>query len=143
MKTRFQLQLAIAFLTIAPILSSSADPLAVASTQDNVSCDSPAQVGEVREVTCSIKGTGNVLNLRFTVNFLGGHDDTMASLKASEDGNPMECEQGSKTSLVGEDGEVSLFCNLSLGYARGSSHALAFIARWTHAQFKDIEIASE
>ena len=143
MTTSFQRRLVIAFLTIAPICASLADPLAATPTPNNVSCDSPEQQGEVREVTCSISGTGDVLKLRFTVTFLGGHDDTMASLKASEDGNPTECEKGSKTSLVGEDGEVSLFCNLSLTHERGSSHAVWFTARWTHAQYKDFEISYE
>jgi hypothetical protein len=143
MTTCFQPQLVIAFLTIAPICVSFAGPPAATSMPNNVSCDSPVQLGEVREVKCAISGTGNVLKLRFTVSFLGGHDDTMASLKASEDGNPTECEKGSKTNLVGEDGEVSLFCNLSLLHEPDSSHALEFTARWTHAQYKDFELTSE
>jgi hypothetical protein len=139
----FKRQLVIALLTIAPTCASLAGPLPATSTPSGVSCDSPEQLGEAHEVTCSISGTGDLMKLRFTVSFLGGHDDTMASLKASEDGNPTECEQGSKTSLVGEDGEVSLFCNLSLRHVGGSSHTLGFTARWTHAQYKDFEISSE
>jgi hypothetical protein len=143
MTNRLFHRLAIALLAIGPICTSAAAEPAAAPTPQNVSCEPQSELGEIREVNCPILGSGEIRRFRFTVTFLGGHDDTMAALKATEDGHPIDCDQGSKTRLMGEDGEVSLFCTLSLKHDPGSAHVLGFTATWTHAQYKDFEIISD
>lgn len=143
MTNRLFRRLAIALLAIGPACTSlAAEPAGAPSSRD-VSCRPQSELGEIRELNCPILGSGEMRRFRFTVTFLGGHDDTMAALKVTEDGHPIECDPGSKTRLMGEDGEVSLFCTLSLKHDRDSAHVLGFTATWSHAQYKDFEIVSD
>ena len=99
-------------------------------------CEASANPGDSREVTCPVVATGALQRFEFTVTFVGGHDDTKASIAVRLDGAPFDCEPGSKTSLYGEDGEVSLACRFALTAPAASRHAFAAEVIWTHAQYK-------
>src|SRR5947208_3152181 len=77
---------------------------------NSVSCDSKTQPGDRLDVSCPLPASAEPKRFRFTANFAGGHDDTMAQLVAGLDDQHLTCEPGSKVSLMAEDGEVSLFC---------------------------------
>ena len=66
----------------------------------------------------------------------------MASMTLSLDGAPLACEQGSKTQLMGEDGDVSLECRFSLADAAGTKRVLKVLLRWSHAQYTDFELVA-
>ncbi|MDB5970425.1 MAG: hypothetical protein JWQ90_2875 [Hydrocarboniphaga sp.] len=109
----------------------------------HLSCDAPAMPGDSREIKCAVVGTGAPGQYRFVVSFLGGHDDTSASFKAFEDGQPLVCDKNSKLSLFGEDGEVSLFCMFSLKHDAGTAHVISFSVLWSHAQYDRFEVTQE
>lgn len=138
---------ALAVLALACIpLSEAAEPGAAPAsnpTHKHLNCDAPAMPGDSREIKCPVVGTGTPEQYRFVVSFLGGHDDTSASFKAFENGQPLACDKNSKLSLFGEDGEVSLFCNFSLKHDAGSAHAVSFSVVWSHAQYDRFEVTAE
>ncbi len=137
------IRLAPALLALAYVSTSAGAEFASAPPWKRLTCEAPATPGDIRDIKCNVNGAGMPVRYRFTITFLGGHDDTTASLKASEDGSPLVCGKDSKTSLLGEDGEVSLFCNLSLKHDPGTSHVIAFSVVWSHAQYKDFELTAE
>lgn len=106
-------------------------------------CSAPALLGDIRNVSCGLVATGSTQRFRFRVTFLGGHDDTKAAIEPSLDGKAMTCDPGSKTSLFGEDGEVSLDCRFSMARDAGTRHAFEVAVLWSHAQYKDFAFAAE
>ena len=96
--------------------------------------------GDIRVVTCTLPGGRPH---RLTVNFVGGHDDTSASLSATLDGQPANCDAGSKTSLFGEDGDVSLHCRITAASGAVAEHALVVTVLWSHAQYRDFVFVAE
>ena len=105
-------------------------------------CSSQSSGGDLRVFVCPIEVSGQELHFRFKVNFSGGHDDTMASMETSLDGAPLACENGSKTSLMGEDGDVSLECRLSSTDRTGGEHLFQATVSWSHAQYVGFEFRS-
>lgn len=106
--------------------------------------DSPCVLREPtfdsREVECSMSGAKEPHRYALTVNFSGGHDDTMARMTPMLNGTPATCEDGSKTSLMGEDGEVSLTCLFTIqGSLKGSSFVATFT--WSHAQYESYSLS--
>ena len=99
-------------------------------------CTSESSTFDSRTITCVIEGTDTSQRYRLQANFTGGHDDTKASLVASLDGSPFACAPGSKTSLFGEDGEVSLWCDVA-SLPAGRQSALQVTVTWGHAQYAD------
>jgi len=59
----------------------------------------------------------------------------MASLALRLDGASQNCEEGRKTRLVGEDGEVTLVCLFSIPGRNAKRHLFESIISWTHAQY--------
>ena len=53
---------------------------------------------------------------------------------------PLVCENGSKTSLMGEDGDVSLECKFSIAGKAGTRQVLKVKLLWSHAQYTDFEL---
>ena len=116
---------------------------AAEEAQPKLHCDSPTTAGETRDVICPLNTSGALQRFRFKANFSGGHDDTMASMQATLDAAPLDCEKGSKTSLMGEDGEVSLECKFSIAEKAGTQHVLRMTISWRHAQYTDFEFVSD
>lgn len=134
----------IAVLMIFILLGmAAAAKVNAAQAQGNIQCESPAAAGDTRDISCPLKASGTLQRLRFRANFSGGHDDTIASMRASLDGVPLACEEGSKTSLMGEDGDVNLECRFSINQSAGTDHVMTVTLSWGHAQYTDFEFNSD
>ena len=83
------------------------------------------------QVQCALRASDTPKKFKFEVRFLGGHDDTRASLNAPLNGQPLTCESGSKPQLEGEFGEVSIDCQFS----SQSAQDLKVDVQWYHAQY--------
>jgi len=66
----------------------------------------------------------------------------MASMTLSVDDEPLSCDQGSKTHLMGEDGDVSLECRLSVPTTAEARRVLRVSVKWSHAQYTDFELVT-
>lgn len=129
----FKMRHFIVMLTLlAPTFAFAAD--AVPTSPVGSHCVLREPTFDSREVECSLSGGTEPHRYALTVNFAGGHDDTMAKMAPMINGAPAACEEGSKTSLMGEDGDVSL---LRLFTAWGSAKGSSFVATftWSHAQY--------
>jgi hypothetical protein len=115
---------------------------ASAAGSGKVQCESQSPGGDFRNISCPLDVSSTLQRFRFKVDFSGGHDDTMASMTLSLDGAPLACEQGSKTQLMGEDGDVSLECRFSLPGAAGTKRILGVALKWSHAQYTDFELVA-
>lgn len=113
-------------------LPALAGPAALPCTVVNVGFDNS-------NFDCPIPPTDVAQRFRFKANFSGGHDDTRAAMVASLDGTARPCDEGSKTELMGEDGEVSLECRFSVAAGAGEAHRLSFKVTWSHAQYIGFE----
>jgi len=133
--------LLISTFCVLPGLAAAAD--ADTAKQGELHCESPSTPGDYRNIECPLNASGTPQRFRFKANFSGGHDDTMASMEATLDGSPLACEKGSKTSLQGEDGDVSLECRFSLKEKAGTKHVFAAALTWRHAQYTDFELHPE
>ena len=122
------------------LASAIANP---AAAQDKPSCDSLPPGYDSHAVKCTLNASGTPKRYRFKANFSGSHDDTIASMTTTLDGAPLACEKGSKTELMGEDGEVSLDCRFSTSGEAGTKHLLAVSVSWRHAQYKSFELAAD
>jgi hypothetical protein len=101
---------------------------------------SAATGGDIRVVTCTLPtGRGH----RLVVRFRGGHDDTSASLTASLDGRPFDCDADSKTKLFGEDGDVELYCRIGTASDVVAKRRLVVTVLWSHAQYRDFALLAE
>ncbi|MGQ0698022.1 MAG: hypothetical protein ACT4PZ_07240 [Panacagrimonas sp.] len=106
-------------------------------------CDWQPPVGDRLDVSCPLEASGTTQRFRFKANFSGGHDDTMASMTPALDGSPLVCDEGSKTDLFGEDGDVSLECRFSMTEKAGTKHVLGVKLKWSHAQYTDFQFGSD
>lgn len=111
--------------------------------QNKGQCESLVSPGDTRDIKCALSASGTVQRYRFRANFSGSHDDTTASMTATLNGSPLVCEQGSKTSLRFEDGDVSLECRFSISQTSGTQSVLAVSLLWSHAQYTDFELDSD
>ncbi len=116
---------------------------AFAASPNKAQCESKSPGGDFRDISCPLDVASTPQRFRFKADFSGGHDDTMASMVLSIDGAPLACEQGSKTYLMGEDGDVSLECRFSLSdTSRRARPTLRVLLKWSHAQYTDFELAA-
>ena len=113
---------------------------AFAAGSNKLQCESGSPGGDLRDISCPLAGASAPQRFRFKADFSGGHDDTMASMALSVDGAPLECEQGSKTHLMGEDGDVSLECRFSLLATGSTRRLLRVVLKWSHAQYTDFAL---
>ncbi len=88
------------------------------------------------QVQCALSEEHASRKFKFEVHFLGGHDDTRASLSGTLNGKPLACEEGSKPELEGEFGEVSIHCQFSSEAIKGAQE-LKIAVQWHHAQYAD------
>ncbi len=114
-----------------------------ASAQERLTCESQAPGEDKRDIKCGLHASGITQHFHFKANFSGGHDDTLASMTATVDGLPLACDKGSKTRLMGEDGDVSLECKFSINEKAGTELVLSVAVSWRHAQYQNFELASD
>ena len=135
-------------LVIAVIVLCSANlaPAAEALTPaggKSLTCDSQSAGGDLIEFKCPLEATGAVQRFRVKANFAGSHDDTTASITSTLNDAPLVCDVGSKTQLMGEDGDVSLECKFQIKEKTGTKLLLGVSLLWSHAQFTSTEFVSE
>ena len=106
-------------------------------------CEVQAVGADSRDIRCPLSTSGTGQQFRVRANFSGGHDDTTASMTASLDGAALVCGEGSKTSLMGEDGDISLECRFSLTDKPGMTRVLRVLVTWRHAQYTGFEFHSD
>jgi hypothetical protein len=63
----------------------------------------------------------------------------MASMSATLNGQPLVCDPDSKTELMGEFGEVSLYCGFSTSVGK-DGHVLEVSVQWSHAQYAALQL---
>lgn len=106
---------------------------ALACTLENVTYDS-------KEIVCPLPQQSPGAIYRLQVNFSGGHDDTQASLAPTLNDTALSCGEASKTRLIGEDGNVSLYC--AFRQARSDAkQVLRAKVTWSHAEYVDYEFS--
>jgi hypothetical protein len=115
---------------------------ATGSSPSPSGCEARPQGNDALQVTCPLGRSASVQRFRFTANFSGGHDDTTASMTPTLDGASLACEPGSKTSLIGEDGDVSVDCAFTVGEAPGTTRVLQVLLKWRHAQYTDFSLVA-
>jgi hypothetical protein len=113
------------------------------SKAERVACESPPPPGNLREIRCPITMHRPIQHFHFKVNFSGGHDDTSASIAPRMNDGPFTCDKGSKLSLFGEDGDVSLECKFTITAAVGSVHNFGVAVKWNHAEYTDFQLLAE
>ncbi len=134
-----------ALIPLAPAVQAAGD------SELKSNCESRTPGGDALYLHCPMNAPAAVADrrYRFKVDFSGGHDDTQASIALSLDGAPLRCDEGSKTSLFGEDGEVSLECRFALraaaesGAAAAERRLLDVTILWSHAQYTDFQLTPE
>src|SRR5262245_47977792 len=123
-----------ALLCIFPLTSYAAPPLPA--------CEVQSATWDSQDVSCLIPAATEGRRLEFIARFSGGHDDTSASIEPHLDGQPLKCDEGSKISLFGEDGDVSVYCQFTVRGGEGSDSRLKVTVRWRHAQYADFALTS-
>jgi hypothetical protein len=116
----------------------SASVAATALADPALRCESPQLRHDRLNLACIIDA-GTTQRVQITVDFTGSHDDTNASLEVSLGDTPVACEDGSKTSTEGEDGDVTLDCRFTVAAAPGTATALRASAKWFHARYVKLE----
>lgn len=119
----------------------SAEGTNAALAGDGPDCtSSTATGGDIRVITCTLPAGRPH---RLAANFSGGHDDTSASLSATLDGQPANCDSDSKTRLFGEDGDVSVYCRISASGDLATTHKLVVTVLWSHAQYRNFTFVAD
>lgn len=103
-------------------------------------CDEQAAGGDRRNIVCSITDSMSERRVQFIAKFSGGHDDTMASMSLSFDGAPLTCDPGSKTDLMGEDGDVILECKFFIAPNSGKARVLRAEVKWSHTEYSGFDL---
>ncbi len=111
--------------------------------QGKPDCETAVPGRVTREIECRLNPSQDVQRLRFKAHFSGSHDDTTARMEAIVDGMPVACEDGSKTSTEGEDGDVSLECRLSVKGLPDAKQVLRMKLRWHHAEYTGFDFDSD
>jgi hypothetical protein len=113
-----------------------------AGAAEVLTCNTQSAGWDRHEYNCPLTANGTEQRLRFKADFSGGHDDTEASIAFTLDGAPLACSQGSKTSLFGEDGDISLECYLALTGPPGTKRLLGATVKFSHAEFVGVELSA-
>jgi hypothetical protein len=107
-----------------------------------LTCETHAANWKWLEFRCPLTIDKQGQQMLFEADFSGSHDDTRLSMTLSLDGVPVACSQNSKTSLLGEDGNVSLTCYFSLDGTLGAKRMLGVLIQIWHAQLDAIKLST-
>jgi len=105
-------------------------------------CQTHATNWKWQEFRCPLTINKEGQKMLFKADFSGSHDDTRLSMTLSLDGVPVACSQNSKTSLLGEDGNVSLECHFAPGGTAGTKRTLGAVIQIWHAQLDAIKLST-
>jgi hypothetical protein len=126
----------------AAIICWFAMGVSTACAAEVLTCERHAVNWKWQEFRCPVTINTEGQKMLFKADFSGSHDDTRLSMALSLDGVPVACGQNSKTSLLAEDGNVSLECHFVPGGAPGTKTMLAAIIQIWHAQLDAITLSS-
>jgi hypothetical protein len=116
---------------------------ALAPAPASVPCDAQASGENGATFACPLTGLPPQ-RYRFVARFGGVHDDTMATMKVTLDGDRLECEPGSKTGFDGEEsGEIALECRLVIDARSNAKPLLQVALTWYHAQYLSAELLAD
>ena len=132
------IQASVTLLALAVAAAATAAP-----GQENRACESQSPGGDFVQFSCPLPVRGIEQHWRFEAHFAGGHDDTSASMALTLGDAPLDCEEGSKTRLFAEDGDVSLVCRFRVRSSAGARPVLGVALLWSHAQYVRTELVSE
>ncbi|MDH0864424.1 hypothetical protein [Mitsuaria sp. GD03876] len=129
----------------APFTAQAAnEPTSTAAVSIKASaCQETDRMMDWREITCALPADAKLDRFSFRAMFTGGHDDTSASIVPELDGQPFACGPGSKLSLFGEDGNVSVHCQFTRASVPATGARLKVLIKWSHAEFADYDFAAE
>lgn len=131
----------LAFAFAAGLSACATKAPIVFSPSEACSVSSPTY--DTREVQCQFPKTKFARKFRFKANFSGGHDDTMARLEPFIGNSPLNCDEGSKTHLFAEDGDVSLWCIFSVADPIQGGGIFKVTIRWSHAEYMNYEVVAQ
>lgn len=128
----------------AGVVAAAMLPAAAFAADVAPRCESSAAGREKLDVACSLRALAAAKRYRFTAHFSGSHDDTRLAMAVTLDGAPLTCEPGSKTSLDGEDGDVSLDCIVpAAAQPAAATRVLRVRLSWWHALYSHFELNAE
>ncbi|RZI60851.1 MAG: hypothetical protein EOP37_10205 [Rubrivivax sp.] len=133
-------------LALCAFFATSANAQAPAAARPGTSlkaasCAETDRMMDWREITCTVPSGVAPKRFSFRAMLTGGHDDTSASIAPELDGRPFACGEGSKLSLFGEDGNVSVFCQFDRSALPAAGAKLKVLIKWSHAEFADYEFS--
>lgn len=130
-------------LLTAAAHATAATPAPAMASIKSTACQETDRMMDWREISCAIPAGAAGRQFRFQAMFTGGHDDTSVSIAPELDGQTYACEDGSKLSLFGEDGDVSVHCRFTGAATAGKPGRLKVLIKWSHAQYADYEFLAE
>ena len=113
-----------------------------ACAEEVLACQTHATNWKWQEFRCPLTISKEGQKMLFKADFSGSHDDTRLSMTLSLDGVPVACSQNSKTSLLGEDGNVSLECHFAPSGTRGTKRMLGAVIQIWHAELDAIKLST-
>jgi hypothetical protein len=136
---QISIAVAICALSYGSILAAETQPKAAAQP----ACESQTNGGDMIDFQCPLSTATPTRRFHFKANFSGGHDDTSASMTATLNGTSLACDEGSKTKLFAEEGNISLHCSFSIAKSAGTEQLLRVNLLWSHAQYTNIELRAD
>jgi len=115
---------ALATMTVLPSMPARAAPPTL--------CVATPVPTDSQDVACTLDPAMRGRPMHFVAQFGGSHDDTRIRLDATLDGEPLTCDDGSKTALFAEDGVVRLDCRFRVGPTPAGSAARLKVALTVH-----------
>ena len=123
------------------VLSAAATISSCATTfSPNEVCSESPLTYDSREVQCKFPKATFARKFTFKANFSGGHDDTKARIESFIDKAPLSCDEGSKTNLFGEDGDVSLWCTFTIADHPHTDGVFTVKIKWSHAEYTNYAV---
>jgi len=113
----------------------------VAQAAEVLTCETYATNWKWQEFRCPLTIDRDGQKMLFKADFSGSHDDTRLSMTLSLDGEPVACSKNSKTSLIGEDGSVSLECHFVPDGTPGTKRVLGALIQIWHAHLDAIQLS--
>lgn len=136
-------------MCVRTLLAFSVVALAACATKSppvfslSEACSTSAPAYDAREVQCQFPKTELARKFRLKANFSGGHDDTAARLEPFVNNSSLNCQEGSKTHLFAEDGDVSLWCIFSVADLVQDDGVFKVRIRWSHAEYMSYEVIAQ
>lgn len=128
---------------VAVSVGSSAVAVEPPPASSGPACTESSPGYDAREVVCRFSKAHSGGRFEFRASFSGGHDDTSARLEPFIDDSPLVCDEGSKTRLFAEDGDVSLWCTFPVGDLAQKERVLKVVIRWSHAEYVGFGLAAK